>query len=244
MASLASSSSTPTSSISSSEDDPSGSFTSSSTSVSSIIETVHTPHSLSYINSDDPLNTGAISLEELCCCVSEEDFIAEQPASIISGWKSRIISQSSSTSSHCHNLDKSLYFALMNSSSSSSSSSSTKLPAARNYSLSRDSNSPRCGSRLSTRSCILSTSSIPIPYSFRHCVDGDLSQYIKEYRKSYTYPNLKEKNQRCTSRTLSGASIRTQVKPRLVTLLNHNVHPHVFSPSALRRKKQVSTKCI
>ena len=136
--------------------------------------------------------------EKLCCCVSVEDFPGEQP---IAGWENRSVI--SPTNSHIlsQNLDKSLV--LEHNPSPKSSVKNSKQPLSKgSFSLGTDSKS-------SLRSYMQFTPTIA--YKFNHCVDGDISTYIEEYRNSYTYPN-QERNKR------SFASTTTLVKPTLYTL--------------------------
>lgn len=137
---------------------------------------------------DDQLkkSAGSIIQEEHCHCISLEEFTGEWP---FSGWERRTVD----TAHSFHFIAPPNFNKFLNIFPAYGTSGPQKVRPGGGNRLLRSKVSTvnlASESKSSLQSYIHSTPTIP--YTFQHCVDGSTSEYIEEYRNSYTYPNLKE----------------------------------------------------
>ena len=155
--------------------------------------------------------------EGVCCCVSAEEITADQMDHPLVGWERRSIEGSK------HSTWSQISFSEVSLSPAVDSTSQLYKPSACSEKSSRSTLSSRgavsLGSEPKSQLRKYIHSALPdIPYIFRHhdVSDGDVSQYIEDYKCCYTYPGIEEKSRRVN--IIHPSSSTTAVKPTLFVL--------------------------
>ncbi len=170
-----------------------------------------------------------LGLKTLCSCASAEEWTGDWYTQSLCRWKSRSVASSSS-----HFIDSQSCFLgsvierkfQVYKPQSSSSSKSRSLISRSLCNLSR------CEPK---RSYIQSTPTIP--YTFHHYESGDISRYIEDYRNSYTYPNIEDKNKK-SGMGFSLYAMNT-VMPKLLTIEDSIPYRTVMSPTNIKREASI-----
>ena len=166
-----------------------------------------------------------------CCCLSIDTLSGGGGGQQICGWESRSVAKNSRNSHHNFSLSWIMGVSFNLSEVRTKNSVSKK-----------NSNLCESESKFSVNHLGYSSSMSVNHTPFQHHIDEDMTLYIKQYRKLYTYHNLDKWTRKMRVETRS-ANI-SQISPKLITLGNAEGQSRRALSSKCLSKRQVRYHCL